>query len=766
MPSTWLRRAALATALATALTAALPVPLGAATAGTALARPTEAARVNPAAPRAGAPPALTLINGDRLLTVLDANGRRSSVVLKAPGSRLSSSLVTLRSGSRQLVIPWAALPYLGRGLDPRLFEVGALRRAERDGRLPITVRYAGRPPALAGVTVTSRAAGLEQGYLTASSARAFGAALARQMISDHSSGSYGTDGLFAGGVSISLPGMAPAPVRPHFRMHTLTVKATNLAGKPDTGDVVQVFNVDDKAVFGVAGEDWFNDFDHGTAKYSAPSGTYWAVAYFFKDSRRSSDAWVDVLPQFTVAGDTTIHLRARAATSKVTVVTPRRAVLQDQGVSVFRSAHGQVTTGGVEIDATNSGLWINPTSAPPSDGTLQTYTSARLTSPPGRGIPYTYTLNFVGPRGIIPRQHFFAQPASLATISESYYQDVPSAGAWAVFGGTAAEIDDTLLTSPDLPLRLPGRQVQYLSARPAMLWSRMYWAFGADLEGGQTDPLRLLHGGQHLAEEWGRYPLHVAPNIGRPGLGLAVPSAVRAGNKLILDITPFSDNQRGHLGTGYNSGFLPGSRSKITGNYALYQNGTKIAGGDAVRSTGGGPLLVAQAKLKSRPSAIRFVVNAARTGRNYRLSTMSRDVWTWRSQPEPHAVVPAPWLCGITPSGRAVRRCVVQQMLTLSYRVGGLSLAGTARPGRQVLDLAVGHLQQAAQSRITRAGVRFSVNGGRTWQRASVRSAGAGRFRAQFTVPRSREVTLQVTARDATGATITETIRAAYRTSA
>jgi hypothetical protein len=105
-------------------------------------------------------------------------------------------------------------------------------------------------------------------------------------------------------------------------------------------------------------------------------------------------------------------------------------------------------------------------------------------------------------------------------------------------------------------------------------------------------------------------------------------------------------------------------------------------------------------------------------------------------------------------------------MLTLSYRVGGLSLAGTARPGHQVLDLTVGHLQLAAQSRITDAGVRVSVNGGRTWQRASVRTAGAGHFRAQFTVPRGRDVTLQVTARDATGATITETIRGAYRTSA
>jgi hypothetical protein len=761
MPSALLRRAALA--------AALPVLLGAATAGTALAGPTTATRVDPAAPRAGAPPettALTLINGDRLLTSADGNGRHSSVVLKAPGSGLSTSLVTLRSGSQELVIPWAALPYLGRGLDPRLFEVGALRRAERDGRLPVTVRYTGRRPALPGVTVTSQAQGLEQGYLTAFSARAFASALAAQMMSDHSHGNYGTDGLFAGGLNISLPGTAPARARPDFKTHTLTVKATNLAGQPDTGDLVQVFNVNDKAVFGVGGEDWLNDFYHGSAKYSAPSGTYWAMALFFKFSKRSADLRMDVLPQFTVAGDTTIRLRARAATSKVTVVTPRRAIFQDRGVTVIRSAHGQVTTGGVDADGAGSTVWVNPTSARPSDGTLQAFTNALLTSPPGRGVPYAYTLNFVGPRGIIPPQHLVARPDSLATISERYYQDVPSQGAWSVIGGTAAQFEDTIFSALALPLNLPGRQVQYVSARPAMAWQDRYWEFADGLVGGQTDVLRVLHGGQHLDEDWNRFPLHVGTNIGGPRFTAALPSAVRAGNNLILDITPFSDNQRGHLGTGYNNGLLPGSHSKITGTYALYQNGKKIAGGDAVKAAEGGATLFAEQKLSSRSSTIRFVLNAARTGRNYRLSTASRDVWTWKSRPQPHAVVPVPWLCGFTPSGRPVQRCAVQPMLTLSYRVPGISLAGTTRPGRQVLDLTVGHLPQAAQSRITRAAVRVSVNGGRTWQRTSIRPAGTGRFQVQFTVLRSREVTLQVTARDATGATITETILGAYRTSA
>ena len=59
----------------------------------------------------------------------------------------------------------------------------------------------------------------------------------------------------------------------------------------------------------------------------------------------------------------------------------------------------------------------------------------------------------------------------LATVSERYYQDVPSRGGWIFFGGTARQLRDTVQASDVLLLRLPGRQILYFSARPAMLWS-------------------------------------------------------------------------------------------------------------------------------------------------------------------------------------------------------------------------------------------------------------------------------------------------------
>ena len=99
-----------------------------------------------------------------------------------------------------------AAAYLSRGLDPSLFEVGALARAESGGRLPVRVSYAGAAPSLPGVTITSASSGTARGYLTLAGARVFGAALERQFAGDHADAAYGQDGLFGNGVSVALAG--------------------------------------------------------------------------------------------------------------------------------------------------------------------------------------------------------------------------------------------------------------------------------------------------------------------------------------------------------------------------------------------------------------------------------------------------------------------------------------------------------------------------------------------------------------------------------
>ncbi len=133
-----------------------------------------------------------------------------------------------------------------------------------------------------------------------------------------------------------------------------------------------------------------------------------------------------------------------------------------------------------------------------------------------------------------------------------------------------------------------------------------------------------------MPADWNAGPLHAGTNmnlIGAANLFTAVPSASRSGNTLTLDVTPFSDSEPGHLGSGFQPGIF-GSTGKVTGSYEIDQNGKKIAGGNAVKAAQGGPALYTQARLSATPSVIKFAVSASRTGRAYGLATSSRTVWT------------------------------------------------------------------------------------------------------------------------------------------
>jgi hypothetical protein len=55
-----------------------------------------------------------------------------------------------------------------------------------------------------------------------------------------------------------------------------------------------------------------------------------------------------------------------------------------------------------------------------------------------------------------------------------------------------------------------------------------------------------------------------------------------------------------------------------------------------------------------------------------------------------------------------------------------------------------------------------SFDDGHTYQAASVTPQGGGRFRIGFTSPAGAEVTLRVSATDAAGGSVTETIQRSY----
>jgi hypothetical protein len=747
----------------------------------AMAAPGSPIRPPPA--RAGGLPAtaggsatkpLLLINGDRLLAHRPPGGGSVLAVPRATGQQ---DFVGLPLDGQNLEIPATALPYLGHGLDPSLFDMAALEHAESGGRLPVRVTFTGHRPVLPGVTVTRTGRRAEQGYLTAAGARLFGAALARQSAAGHARGRNGRRGLLPGGTQIALAGAAAAVPAEQPRhagtLVPLTMAGANLKGQPDNGDEVVVINADNARTF-----EGHANFHDGTAKFSVPAGPYWAIAYFVTPGPgpgTTRAVHMVVLPQFAVRHAATVAIGARSAISKISFATPRPAGTQMLWFTLVRGERqGPPVTLTAQSVGPGFSMWVSPTTKRPSVGTLRTYTEGQALSPAkAPGVPYAYDLDFAGPDGIIPAQRWRPAPGGVATVTERYYQDVPSTGDWYVYGGFRVQLAQAHtfgLIAGLFPLHLPGRQVQTFTAGLATAWSSAYDAFeppsAGQGDGQQAGPLgpgfRTLPAGRHLTVDWNAYPLHPQPDA-QPLRGAwpfliaaQFPSAFRVGNTLTLYVTPFSDNYPDHLANAK----YPLAGTKVTGHYAIYQNGKLIAHGKPIGNTGG-LRVVPVVTLSGRPSVIRYALSVSRSGPHFRLSTASHTVWTWRSALKPTATVPHGWFC-FSKRGYTAPHCAAQPMMTLGYDVYGLALDGRAPAGQQVIGLAVGHIQPGAQSRVTGASAKVSVNGGHTWQPATVTAQGGGRFRIAFLAPAGSFVTLRVHATDTAGGSVTETIKRAY----
>ena len=570
------------------------------------------------------------------------------------------------------------------------------------------------------------------------------------------------------GAARSRPAAA-GPARPAIPMHTLTVKGTNLAGKPDTGDSVLVLNVDNTRTLDPVQSRQL--FDHGVAKFSVPAGHYFALGQFGSvtvHGHPGPAARYVVLPQFTVTGNTTVTMHETAANSKITMVTPRPATVLSTGAWLRRTG----TSGPpllLELYPLPHPAWISPTHVKPTVGTLQWSVNEHLESPPGHKVPYEYTLSYTDAPGTIPVQRYVASATDLATVHERFYQPVKASGSWAFngsFPGTNANnnADWFGFIEPAGPaVKLPGRLTEYAGGTGS---ARMEWR-------GQYQPVqdvpfvvgdtRLLHPGEQLTDNWSAYPLHPGVNALLTSLpnmfwmdGANIPSAVRAGNTLQLEVDPFDDNQPGHqIGAVAASG-----PEQTTGSYRIEQNGTTVASGDAVAAAKFGEFYT-KVTVSPKPSTIRFSLNYTRASTSFPLSTATSTVWTFRSAPVTNATVPPGWSCvryTYRPHG-----CAAQPMMTLQYAVAHLRLDGAAPAGRQVLDLGVGHLQAAKASKVTTASVSVSFDGGKTWHRAAFTGTG-GSYTAAFTAPAGAKVTLRAKAADAAGGSVAETITNAYQT--
>ena len=293
-----------------------------------------------------------------------------------------------------------------------------------------------------------------------------------------------------------------------------------------------------------------------------------------------------------------------------------------------------------------------------------------------------------------------------------YYQDIAGRGAENRIGLFPGQLSGAILSGFN-SFTMPRQQTEYLTGDPSIVWAtsidQSYRI--QDQPGGQNGTaLQSYTAGQRLSENWNAYPLHPTPYVNLLGAANpfpVLPSASRAGNTLTLAVAPFGDNQPGHNGNGYSAG-----------TFQLDVNGTKADGGPLPPGADG---LDTGVRLPAAAADLKLTVTASRRGKDYPLSPRTKTVWTWRSVPRPHAMLPDGWECAGSPvAGPPLRDCVVQPMMTLDYDVAGMGLNGTTASGRQLIRLSAGHLQLAPATKITRLTALVSFDGGKTWHAAHV----------------------------------------------
>jgi hypothetical protein len=582
--------------------------------------------------------------------------------------------------------------------------------------------------------------------------------------------------MFADGVSVSLAGSPAGAARaalmprraPGFRMHTLTVTATNTSGQPDTGDDVMVLNADSIPRFDDPIES-DNIFSNGVTKFSVPAGHYWAIGDFLSFPKHGLPSErLDVLPQFTVSSDSTVVMSAQAASSQIKMVTTRPTVLSNLTVE-FRRGTADGHTFSASWGA-NFPIYVSPTTRRPTVGKLAVVTSAQLLSPAHTtGTPYQYNLGYANTSGLIPTGRHVVNPASLAAVNASYYSDVTGTGAQYRFGILPIQRNDLFLI-PINPFPVPGQETEYMTGNPGIQWGDSYSQTYSNLAGGQSDDYRSFHAGEQASESWNAYPLHEGYNvnlIGPANLSPTLPSASRTGDMLTLDVTPFSDSTPGHGGNGGFIGGQFGPVDHITGHYLIAENGKTIASGNPLKKfaqIGISGEFDTHVTLSPQPGTVRFVLDSGGSGTIFALSTSSHTVWTWRSAHEANGTLPAGWTCtaGFRGQIHPSRSCAVEPTMTLGYAVAGLSLTGSAPSGAQVVHVTAGHLQLAKAVAVTGAKVAVSFDGGKSWHPAAV-SGSAGSYTASFTAPAGVKVSLRTSAADAAGGTVTETLINAYQ---
>ncbi len=536
-------------------------------------------------------------------------------------------------------------------------------------------------------------------------------------------------------------------VHPHFPMRTVSIKVTDAQGRPTDADL-GVVNVDDSRKY--VGFPYADTT--GETRISVPDGRYALMAYQPKfDAQGNVIAERTVYSQFTVAGATTsTTVDLSRATHTVTVATPRPAVSQSIDLAWARGSSDSYMLGW-DI-STSADHPIYTSGSPTGPGAQHYYVHSMLTSPADAAKPYQYDVEFPNDGAVPTSQHYRATANSLATVDDRYYSDKPGRVGDSVWFQSLPW--ETVIFRQSATITQPLQRTEYLSTGPTMLAEEDIDAVSDDSEWGgpMMSGERHFQAGQHLRVDWLRGPL--APGIPADiGDGYYACGACRIDDTLSLSIAPVTDSTPDHNGW-LDDPSVPGTVS--TSHFQLYRGSTKVA--DLTDEVGG------SFDVPAADAKYRMVYDQTRVTPWTRQSTRTHTEWGFSSKHSGSTTVPARWNCG----DEGNTHCSPISLLQPRYQLTQ-GMDGSVKPGPDSMLLTLDHSPGAAQVPVEQAVVSVSYDDGTTWTPTKVRDLGTGKFRATWTNPASAAgstVAIKVTGRDASGATVSQTVHDALTVTA
>ena len=643
-----------------------------------------------------------LITGDTVRLNTWSDGHTDPLLL--PGSpHLHDEVARIQTPRGLLFQPRLPLAEQ-RVLDPSVFNVNALA-GFTNGAVPITVTFApGRPP--------SAVPGLRLDLGAPTTNPETGAVSVRGTYAATLTGLDPNE--LAGIQRISLRTTTPRAAPIAGPTHTLTIHVLARPGVPEAFSTGFVENVDDSNRYLETPQ-----INKGVVKLQVPDGDYSVIAFTF--------ARLAIAPEFTVDGDTDVTLDMAKATVRPSVTVPGQVKI-DSEESVSRTpARG--FSFGLGFGGSRFFMRLPPTDSRVAHGTLRTGVAATFVPMGDRGAVVHRSLTATSDirAGIPPTLSFKHGLSSFTTIQQHYRANGPTGDrfAWLTPVTRTLEVSDFSM----YPVRVPSIRTVRVEPTAGVTYEQAY--FPLDDEHSPYNADGLYAG--HIYHSPGPAPaIDFAHGPVGPGLETSMD------RRLVGRYCQLCRD-----GSWLN-GSLPlfdGAGSAMYGYLGSDDGGWSLRHDGSVLAAGHGQISIHQ----QLPSAVQPYVLIGTSHPSSPLWTMStsvKDVWTFSSG-----------------TGQAVVPILFARYLPMTDPEGTMPSGPTSFR----LDFAnLGPIDAT----VTRASVRYSVDGGTTWHAAHLTRLDHNSFRVGYANPAGavpRLLSLRVTGTDAAGRTLTETALRAYR---